>query len=119
LSGPLASYERFGFGLYLVERKDSKLALGICGLLQRETLDDADIGFALLSPFWGHGYAVETAAAVRDYARDVLGLKRIVAITLPGNLGSIRVLETIGMQFEAVIRLTEDGEELKLFASAL
>jgi RimJ/RimL family protein N-acetyltransferase len=38
---------------------------------------------------------------------------------LPGNLGSIRVLETIGMQFEAMIRLTEDGEELKLFASAL
>jgi RimJ/RimL family protein N-acetyltransferase len=115
LDGPLASYERYGFGLYLVERKESRAALGICGLLQRETLDDADIGFAFLPEFWGQGYAEEAARAVKAYAYERLGLARIVAITLPSNRGSIRVLETLGMRFEKTIRLAEEAEELMLF----
>jgi RimJ/RimL family protein N-acetyltransferase len=53
--------------------------------------------------------------AVRDYARDVLRLKRMVAITLPENHDSICVLEKIGMRFEMIVRFAEDGEELKLF----
>ncbi len=119
LDGPLASYERYGFGLYLVERKDSHAALGICGLLKRETLEDADIGFAFKPEFWGQGYALEAARAVKAYAHERLGLERMVAITLPSNRGSIRVLEKLGMRFERMIRLTEGGEELMLFACEL
>lgn len=119
LDGPLASYERFGFGLYMVERKEPHAALGMCGLVKRETLDDVDIGLALLPQFWGEGYALEAAMAVKDYAHARLGLDRLVAITQPDNHGSIRVLEKLGMQFEKMVRLTEDGDELKLFGCAL
>lgn len=115
LSGPLASYEHYGFGLYLVERKESRVALGICGLLKREALADVDLGFAFLPQFWGQGFAVEAAQAVKNYAHQRLGLARIVAITLPSNRGSIRVLETLGMRFEKTIRLAEEAEELMLF----
>jgi len=51
------------------------------------------------------------------YARDVLGLDRIVAITNPGNDGSIKVLEKLGLRFERTVKLSEDGPEIKLFAS--
>ena len=51
LKGPIASYEKFGFGLWLVELKADGMPLGICGLLQRDTLPDVDIGFALLPQF--------------------------------------------------------------------
>jgi RimJ/RimL family protein N-acetyltransferase len=115
LSGPLASYEHYGFGLYLVERKESRVALGICGLLKRETLADVDLGFAFLPQFWGQGFAVEAAQAVKNYAHQRLGLERIAAITLPSNRGSIRVLEALGMRFEKRIRLAEEAEELMLF----
>ena len=64
------------------------------------------------------GYAVESASAVLDHARQVLGLQRIVAITSPENLGSIAVLEKIGLKFERMIRLGEDSPELKLFGPA-
>lgn len=116
-NGPVASYERFGFGLYLVQLKGSGVPIGICGLLKRETLQDIDVGFAFLPKFWSKGYAVESAAAVMDHGRHVLGIGRIVAITAPENYGSIKVLEKIGLRFEGVIRLSEDEPEIKFFVS--
>lgn len=115
-NGPAASYEKFGFGLWLVELKESRESVGICGLIKRDTLEDVDIGFAFLERFWSKGYAVESASAVMDYARNSLQLKRVVAITVPGNLGSIKVLEKIGMRFEKMIKTAEDADEIKLFA---
>jgi ribosomal-protein-alanine N-acetyltransferase len=113
--GPVESYGRFGFGLYLTRLADSGEPIGICGLLKRDTLPDVDVGFAFLSRHWSKGYAVESAAAVLDFGRRRLGLKRIVAITAPQNHGSIAVLEKIGLKFERMVRLGNDGHELKLF----
>lgn len=116
-TGPLASYERFGFGLYLVELKETGVAIGICGLLKRDSLPDVDVGFAFLPEFWSQGYAFESAAAVMTYGREVLGLRRIVAITSPDNDASIRLLERIGLRFERLIKLAEDQSEVGLFGS--
>lgn len=116
LSGPVASYEQFGFGLYLVELKESSTPVGICGLVKRAALADVDLGFAFLPKFWSKGYAVESALAVKTYARQVIELKRIVAVTVPDNQSSIRVLEKIGFRFERTVSLSDDGQELKLFA---
>jgi RimJ/RimL family protein N-acetyltransferase len=113
----ISSYEKNGFGLYLVELKDSGQSIGMCGLIKRDGLEDVDIGYAFLPRFWLKGYAVEAAAAVKDYARDTLGLKRLVAITDPANQGSIRVLEKIGLKYEKMVRLSADDIELKLFAA--
>ena len=115
--GPLASYERFGFGLYLVELKDTGVPIGICGLLKRDSLPDVDVGFAFLPSYWSQGYAFEAAAAVMTYGRDVLGLRRIVAITSPDNEGSIRLLEKLGLRFERLIKLSADQSEVRLFGS--
>ena len=117
LTGPIDSYERHGFGLWLVELKASKTPIGICGLLKRDTLSDVDIGFALLPQYRAQGYAFESAAAVMDYASNILGLKRVVAITSNANVGSIRVLEKIGLSFDRMIRLSDDGPEIRLLAS--
>jgi RimJ/RimL family protein N-acetyltransferase len=113
---PVASYERHGFGLYLVILKESGESIGMCGLIKREELEDVDIGYAFLPKYWSKGYAVESAFAVKEYARDVIGLKRLVAITDPENQGSIRVIEKLGLKFEKMVRLSEDDIELKLFA---
>lgn len=115
LNGPVASYAKNGFGLYLVALKETGESIGMCGLIKRDTLEDVDIGYAFLPKFWGKGFAVEAARAVRDFAKDVIGLKRVVAITDPANEGSIRVLEKIGLRFERMVRLSADDIELKLF----
>lgn len=117
LDGPIAMYERLGFGLYATTLKgEASAPIGICGLVKRDGLEDVDIGFALLPKFWGKGYAHEAAAAVMDYAKSVVGLERVVAITSVDNESSARLLEKIGLRFERMVRLTPDGEEIRLFA---
>lgn len=108
-------YEQFGFGLFLVEKKDDHIPLGICGLVKRDSLEDVDIGFAFLPQYWGKGYAYEAASAVMAHGRDTLGLNRIVAITTQDNHASIKLLEKVGLQYKQLIRLPNDPEELKLF----
>ena len=118
-TGPIASYARKGFGLWLVQLKESGESIGMCGLIKRDTLEDVDIGYAFLPKFWSKGYAVESARAVREYGHKTIGLKRLVAITDPANEGSIRVLKKIGLKFEKMVRLSADDIELKLFAADL
>ena len=119
LNGPVASYDRNGFGLYLVALKETGESIGMCGLIRRDGLDDVDIGYALLPKFWSKGYAVEAARAVKGYAKSEIGLNRIVAIVDPANQGSIRVLEKIGLHYEKMVRLSADDIDLKLFGTEL
>lgn len=114
--GPAASYARNGFGLYLVQLKETGESIGICGLIRRDQLKDVDIGYAFLPRYWSKGYAIESALAVKQEARDTIGLKRIVAIVDPRNEGSIRVLEKLGMKFEKMVKLADDDIELRLFS---
>jgi RimJ/RimL family protein N-acetyltransferase len=115
----IASYNKNGFGLYLVELKETGEAMGMCGLIRRSTLKDIDIGYAFLPKFRSKGYASESALAMKQYARDVLGLKRLVAIVDPKNALSIRLLEKLGMQFETMVRLAGDDIELELYSTDL
>ena len=117
LNGPVASYEKFGFGLYMVELRGSGAPVGICGLLKRDVLEDVDLGYALIPEFWSQGYAAESATAVMSFASTVLGLKRVVAVTNPDNHSSIRLLERIGFRYEKMVRLSDGAPEIKLFAS--
>jgi len=88
----------------------------MCGLLQRDTLEYPDIGFALLERFRGNGYAYESASAVLKFGRNELGLERIDAITSPGNHTSIGLLEKIGLQFKKLVVLTHGEPEVELFS---
>ena len=114
-NGPVESYERFGYGLYLTEQKSNGAAIGICGLVNRETIEDVDIGFAFLPDYWGKGYGYESADAIVDYGRTVAGLKRIVAVTDAENQSSIRLIENIGLRFEKMVSLSADEPDVKLF----
>ena len=116
LKGPVASYAQHGFGLWLTLRKAGGVPIGMCGLIKRETMEDVDVGFAILPEFREQGYAFESASASLNYGRDVLKLKRIVAVCSPDNAGSIRVLEKLGLRYEKMIRMTPDAAEIKLFA---
>ncbi len=117
LKGPIASYNRHGFGLYLVFLKETGDPIGMCGLLKRDSLPDADVGFAFLPARWRQGYAFEAASAVMAWGRGSLGLRRILAITAPDNQASIALLEKMGMKFEKMTRLEGETKDVRLFAT--
>jgi len=112
----LAMYERAGFGLYVVLLKETGEPVGTCGLIRREGLSDPDIGFAFLPHGRGKGYALESAAAVLEYGRHTLGMKRIVAIVSAANLRSIRILEAIGLAYEGLVSLPGGDEPVPVYA---
>jgi ribosomal-protein-alanine N-acetyltransferase len=114
-----ASYRQHGFGLWVVVERSSGMATGLCGLVRRDGLEDVDIGYAFLPAFWGRGYAIESALGVKAHARDVVGLTRLVAIVVPSNLPSVRVLERLGMSVERTLRLPGECKDLALYAMAL
>ena len=104
-----ASYARHGFGLYLVERVDGAVPMGICGLVKRDALDHPDLGFAFLRRFWSMGYATEAATATLRHARDALRLPYLYGLVSPGNARSIRLLENLGLRH---LRSMDAGQPL-------
>lgn len=116
-NGPLKSYEVPGFGLSMVELKQDNIPIGMCGLLKREHLDHPDIGFAFLPEYSGKGYALEIVKATLMFAKKQLNIHQVLAIVMPSNTQSIKLLEKAGMKFMKTFQYSESAEELMLFSS--
>ncbi|SMD46197.1 Protein N-acetyltransferase, RimJ/RimL family [Aquiflexum balticum DSM 16537] len=114
-NGPLLSYEKNGFGLYLVELLETGDPIGMCGILKRDNLEHPDLGFAFLPEFMGKGYAYEAADAVVKYARKQLRIETLLAITLPENATSIKLLGKLGMKYDGVVKSPDSKENLNLY----
>ncbi|MEO7761783.1 MAG: GNAT family N-acetyltransferase [Casimicrobiaceae bacterium] len=69
----------------------------------------------MLPAWWGQGYAFEAASAVLAYGRDILGIRRVVAITSLDNDRSIRLLEALGLTFERMLTIGTSDEELRMY----
>lgn len=116
LEGPMTMYAEHGIGLYLVELKEQAVPIGICGLLHRDFLKDVDLGFAILSKYWGKGYAYEAAKATLSYGAEELGYRRIVGFTSLDNVKSANLLQKLGMKDEGKIKYASTAEDVRLFA---
>ena len=115
-SGMLKLYRDFGYGPYLLTRKEGSPPMGLCGLFKRENLDHPDIGYALLPGYCGHGYALEAAAAVMRHASEQMNLPCLKAIVSPGHSRSIRLLEKLGMRPERPVRMPDEDEDVLLYS---
>jgi ribosomal-protein-alanine N-acetyltransferase len=113
----LAPARALGYGMYVIERRQDGAAVGLCGLVKRDTLPDPDLGFALLDEHAGHGYALEAASAVLSHARGTLRLQRVLAIVAPANHRSARLLLKLGFRREDHPHLTPEGERLDLYST--
>ena len=113
--GPAASYEQHGFGLDLVESRQSGAGVGMCGLLRRDCHPDVEIGFAFLAAARGQNYAFEAGRAVIEFGLRTLRLPRIVALTAPDNGASMRVLEKLGFRFDRMVPWMDPARGSRLF----
>jgi RimJ/RimL family protein N-acetyltransferase len=100
-------YERYGYGRMAVESKETGEFIGFTGLKYLEDLKRVDIGFRFARKWWGKGYATESALPFLEYGFESLNLPEIIAMVLPENKASIRVIEKLGMSFEK--ETIEDG----------
>ena len=113
----VASYLEHGYGLWAMQRREDGALVGMCGLVRRPSLPLLDVGFALVPRARRQGYVREAAAACVAYAFRVLEEPRVLAITSPSNLASIRVLESIGLRHERTEVLADDTRESAVYGS--
>lgn len=96
----IESYRKYGIGLLIVELKDTREPIGLCGLVKRTYFDEPDIGFAYLPEYTSKGYGHEAARATLDHAIRSQKYPRIQALVSPGNTRSIGLLEKLGMRHD-------------------
>jgi RimJ/RimL family protein N-acetyltransferase len=114
----ISSYQKNGYGFYLVALKNADLSytsIGMCGLVKRPALENIDIGFAFLPNYEKKGYAFEAAFATLQYAKTALQLGDIVAITTADNINSIHLLQKLGLEFKKIVDIAADDRNLLLF----
>ncbi len=95
--GPLADYEKYGYGRFAVELKETGKVIGFCGIKYLPELDLPEVGYRYLKEYWGRGIGTEAARVCVDFARDDLKIKKLVALIVPENTGSIKIAEKLGM----------------------
>ncbi len=112
-------YRDHGFGLWAVQLRDTGEFAGDCGLtLQRvDGAAEIEVGYHVKTSLQGRGYATEAATAARDFARDTLGLHRLIAIIDPANTPSQRVAAKIGLAPEKLS--TVFGSKHVIYAGSL
>jgi ribosomal-protein-alanine N-acetyltransferase len=94
-------WREHGFGRWVVELPGEASFIGVVGLAwipyEAHFTPAVEIAWRLARPYWSRGYATEAAQAALDYGFAELGFPEIVAVTVPANLRSRRVMERLGM----------------------
>jgi RimJ/RimL family protein N-acetyltransferase len=108
-------YREHGFGLWMLELKDTGEPVGQCGFTIQDVEGDkeVEIGYHISKHYWRQGLAYEAAAACRDYAFEVLGLERIVITTGTDNIPSQGVARKVGMTYDREYIKVREGRELR------
>jgi RimJ/RimL family protein N-acetyltransferase len=96
-----AHWDEHGYGQWIVEIPGEASFIGVVGLAvvsyEAHFTPAVEVAWRLARPYWGRGYAAEAAKAALDYGFEQLGLSEIVALTVPANQRSRRVMERLGM----------------------
>ncbi len=95
-------WEQYGFGWWAVALKTTGELIGWCGLKLVETTGETEVLYMFAQSVWGQGYASEAARASLRYGFEELKLDRVIAVAVPENLASRRVMEKIGMQYQGI-----------------
>jgi RimJ/RimL family protein N-acetyltransferase len=96
-----AHWREHGFGQWVVELPDEASFIGVVGLTtisyEAHFTPVVEFAWRLLRAYRGRGFATEAARAALDFGFETLGLAEIVAVTVPANSRSRRVMERLGM----------------------
>ena len=113
--------DALGFGDWAIQDRTSGEIMGESGLTAVDAAGDerfgeigeVEIGWMLRRPFWGQGYALEAASAVKRFAFEPLGMRSLVAFVRPDNDRSSRLAEKLGLQLIGKVTNDRGLEMLK------
>ena len=102
-----AMEREIGYAMWAVDDRDTGTLVGQCGIRPANSMDadagsEIDLAYHFVRAAWGKGYATEAAIAVLAHGFGSVGLDSIMAVSMPDNVGSWRVMEKVGMRYEGL-----------------
>jgi len=96
----LIRYQENRYGLQMLISKETGELIGQCGLLLQEVdgIKELEVGYHIISKYWGNGYAPEAARLFLDFAIEHDLADSVISIIDIRNSKSIRVAEKNGLQ---------------------
>jgi RimJ/RimL family protein N-acetyltransferase len=94
-----------GYGMFSVRERATGEFVGRIGPWYPEGWPGLEIGWSLLSSFWGRGYATEAAAASIDFAFSQLDQTEIISLILSDNVRSLAVARRLGEEYVGDVAL--------------
>ena len=102
-----AEYKKYGYSRYALIHKEANKTIGFCGVKYEPELFCPDIGYRMLPKYWGKGLATEAVKATLEYAKNTLGLTKIIGEVVVEHTASNNVLLKSG--FHKVDSCEKDG----------
>ena len=99
LNNILSHWMKYGFGLWGITKTENDQVFGRCGLNYILESSEVELDFVISKNYWNQGYATEASEAVIYYGFKILYLDRIIALSKPENIASLRVIKKIGMKY--------------------
>ena len=109
LNWSLDNYQKYGFGLFAIERKDTGEFVGDCGITMQNIDGELlpEIGYHIDKKHWRQGFAHEAASAVRDWFFRNTDFPTVYSYMTASNTASYRTAASVGMT--RVKEYSEDG----------
>ena len=102
VEGRIKLEAKIGYAPLIVRRKDRAEFIGNAGIRPLSGTPEIELMYHYLPAAWGKGFGTEAAVALLDHGLRVLGLEKIIALSMSGNVGSWRVMEKAGMRYEGL-----------------
>jgi len=96
-------WQQRGYGIWAIVESGSSRMVGYCGLRYLDEMNEVEVLYGLAKAYWGQGIATQAAQATVAYGFNVANLDKLIAMALPDNLASRRVIEKAGLQYEKQI----------------
>lgn len=114
----IPQFEKYRMSRFSTFLKDGTY-IGWCGLKYFPETNEVDLGYRFMKKYWGKGYATEASQICLKYGFETLGLKRIIAKAMPDNIGSIKVMQKLGMNFRGYVNDPTDPHPFVLYEMTL
>ncbi len=93
-------WSKHGYGVWAVTDKITGQFIGHCGLNFVPEAEEVEVLYALRRDRWGQGFATEAAQASVRFGLENADLARLIALAVPENVASRRVMEHLGFRYE-------------------
>ena len=105
LASFIEHWQKLGYGIWKILEDESDKMVGYGGLRYLEELNEVELLYGLAKEYWGKGIATRAANASVLFGFNQANLDRIIALALPENEASKKVIEKTGFKYEKQIHI--------------